>query len=196
MSDALVDRATSGTEEVHGFFGAEELPRTDELDPGTFTLVDGFLEQHPGGKERLIPLLHHAQAKLGHLPFPVQEYVAEKLGLSPVQVWGVVSFYHFFTTTPRARNQFKVCMGTACFVRGGQQVLDGLKDACQTEVGGISEDRLFNLDQVRCIGACGLAPAITVNDNVHGNLTPQKARKLARRLRRQAKKDLPEGEGS
>jgi NADH:ubiquinone oxidoreductase subunit E len=190
MSDAVVERAASGTEEeLPGFFGAEELPRTDELDPETFTLVDEFLENHPGGQERLIPLLHRAQARLGYLPFPVQEYVAEKLDLSPVQVFGVISFYHFFTTTPRARNQIKVCMGTACFVRNAQQVLDGLKESCQAEIGGISEDGLFNLDQVRCIGACGLAPAITVNDNVHGNLTPQKARKLARKLRREAKND-------
>jgi NADH:ubiquinone oxidoreductase subunit E len=78
-------------------------------------------------------------------------------------------------------------MGTACFVRQSQRVIDALKDACKVELGGISEDGLFNLDQVRCIGACGLAPAIMVNEDVYGNLTPQRARSVVRKLRSAAK---------
>jgi NADH:ubiquinone oxidoreductase subunit E len=186
------DHLTPGTgndrrEELPGFFGAEEARPRQEIDPSVWPAIDAFLEEHHGGQERLIPLLHHVQQQMGYLPFEVQEYVADRLGLSPVQVYGVVSFYHLFTTTPRARYQVKVCMGTACFVRQSQRVLDALKDACKVELGGISEDGLFNLDQVRCIGACGLAPAVMINDDVYGNLTAQRARRLVRKLRTEAK---------
>ena len=170
-----------------GFFGAEESGTSTKIDPEIWGAIDEYLESNPGGRERLIPLLHFVQSKLGYLPFEVQEYVADGLGMSPVQVYGVVSFYHLFTTTPRARYQVKVCLGTACFVRQSQRVLDALRDACKVEVGGISEDGLFNLDQVRCIGACGLAPAIMVNDDVYGNLTALRARRLIKKFRREAK---------
>jgi NADH:ubiquinone oxidoreductase subunit E len=194
MSEGTMGRSVAGSgKDLPGFFGAEQLPPTEEFDPEIFTIIDDFLKHESKGRESLIPLLHRAQARLGYLPYAVQEYVAEKLDLSPVQVYGVISFYHFFTTTPRARFQVKVCMGTACFVRNAQKLLDGLKETCEVEIGGISQDKLFNLDQVRCIGACGLAPAITVNDDVHGNLTVPKARSLAKRLKRQAEKERRAG---
>jgi NADH-quinone oxidoreductase subunit E/NADP-reducing hydrogenase subunit HndA len=185
MSDAVT---TDEVRETVGFFGAEQAQITEDIPPEIWSRIDEFLEANPGGQERLIPLLHMAQEIVGYLPFAVQEYVADKLGLSPVQVYGIISFYHFFTTTPRARHQIKVCMGTACFVRNSQRLLDALKDACQTDLGGISEDHLFNLDQVRCIGACGLAPAIMSDDEVRGNLTPTKVRSLVRKLRKEAQK--------
>lgn len=153
-------------------------------------VVDGYLAENRGGSERLIPLLHRVQEEIGYLPFPVQEYIASRLGMSPVQVFSVVSFYHFFTTVPRGRFQVKVCMGTACYVRGGQTLLEALAEHLKVEVGSISPDRMFNLEQVRCIGACGLAPAIMVNNDVFGNLTPEAIRKLARKLRAQAKAEM------
>jgi NADH:ubiquinone oxidoreductase subunit E len=153
-------------------------------------IVDGYLADNPGGSERLIALLHRVQEEIGYLPFPTQEYVAARLAMSPVQVFSVVSFYHFFTTVPRGRFQVKVCMGTACYVRGGQTLLEALAEHLKVEVGSISPDRMFNLEQVRCIGACGLAPAIMVNNEVFGNLTPDAIRKLARKLRSQARAEL------
>ncbi len=182
MSDARTVRGP----ESEGFFGAQELPPTDIDFGDIWQQIDEYVAAHPGGHERLIPLLHRVQEQLGYLPFPVQEYVARTLGLSPIQVYGVVSFYHFFTTTPRGRFQLKVCMGTACFVRQSQQLLDTLGDVLGVEVGGISDDRLFNLDQVRCIGACGLAPAVMVGNEVHGNLTPTRVKNLVKKLRKQA----------
>lgn len=170
------------------YSGAATLPG-DDVAAEVQTLVDGWVAEHPGGAERLIPLLHRVQQELGYLPFPVQEYVADALELSPVQVYGVVSFYHFFTTTPRGRFQLKVCMGTACFVRHGQRLLEVIESTLGIGVGEVSEGRLFSLEQVRCIGACGLAPAMMVNDEVHGNLTPTDVRKLVRRLRAQARRE-------
>jgi NADH:ubiquinone oxidoreductase subunit E len=171
-------------EELPGFFGAGPERAAEPIEPGVWAEIHDFLERKPGGRERLIPVLHAVQRRLGYLPAEVQEYIADQLELSPVQVHGVVSFYDLFTTTPRALHQFKVCMGTACFVRRARRLLDALEDACGVEAGGISEDGLFNLDQVRCIGACGLAPAIMVDEEVHGNVDPAEVRELARWLRK------------
>ncbi len=188
MSQVVETPAADSPVEPEGFYGAEEAGPAAEIPSEIWGEIDEFVDRNPGGQERLIPLLHMVQARLGYLPFPVQEVIADRLGMSPVQVYGVVSFYHFFTTTPRARHQVKVCLGTACFVRNAQQLLTALKEVCQTDIGGISDDGLFNLEQVRCIGACGLAPAITIDDEVHGNLTAPKSRRLVERLRRAAEK--------
>lgn len=196
MSNANVQVANEKTAKRPGFFGAEEEGTEETLDDGTRQLIDEFCEQHPGGQERLIPLLHAVQRFQGYLPFPAQEYVAEKLGLSAVQVYGVVSFYHFFSTTPRGKFQIKVCMGTACFVRGSQRLLDTLADELGMAVGDLSTDGLFNLEAVRCIGACGLAPAIMVNDDVHGDLNPTKVRRLLKKLRKQADEEPEADEAS
>lgn len=171
------------------FFGPTVLEDEEPLEPETEEIVDRWLAENPGGRERLIPLLHLVQKHLGYLPPAAQKLVADRLGMSPIQVYGVISFYHFFTTTPRGRYQVKVCTGTACFVRGAGRILDVLSDELGVESGSVTEDRSFNLDQVRCIGACGLAPAVMVNDKVHGNLDSPRARRLAKKLKRQAKKD-------
>jgi len=183
MSDAATSNAIHDQSE---FFGAEQGRITEELPPEIWAEIDDFLGSNPGGQERLIPLLHVIQESVGYLPFALQEYVADKLGLSPGQVYGVVSFYNFFTTTPRGRYQFKVCMGTACFVRQAQRLVDTLRSDLDVELGGLSVDGLFNLDQARCLGACGLAPAVMVNNRVHGELTRLKLKKLLRSLRSQA----------
>lgn len=175
-----------GTRELPGFFGAGEPLPADEIAPRVWEIIDTFLETNPGGQERLIPLLHRVQEQLGYLPFTVQEHVAERLGMSPVQVYGVVSFYHFFTTTPRGRYQLKVCTGTACFVRRSQRLINTIRDVLNLEVGGVTDDHLFSLEEVRCLGACGLAPALMVNNAVHGNMTAGEVRKRLRLLSEQA----------
>ena len=170
-------------------------PSDGDVAPETLALIDGFLRDHPGGPERLIPTLHCAQEELGYLPFPVIKTIAERLGISPIQAYGVVSFYHFFTTTPRGRYQLKVCMGTACFVRNANSVLESIHDTIGLEVGGVTKDRLFSLEQVRCLGACGLAPAMMVNGEVHGHLTRAGVRKLLQGLRAKARQPRTGGEG-
>ena len=186
MSNNALPRASTNEVKKPGFFGVDAEFAEEPLDDATRELVDEYCANNPGGHERLIPLLHAVQRHLGYLPFSAQHYVGEKLGLSAVQVYGVVSFYHFFSTTPRGKYQIKVCMGTACFVRGSQRLLDTLSETLDMEVGALSQDGMFNLEAVRCIGACGLAPAIMVNEDVYGNLTPTKAKNLVKKLRRQA----------
>ena len=194
MSDAITSDAGDGPS---GFYGAEQAQITEELPPGIWREIDDFLASNPGGHERLISLLHVVQESVGYLPFAVQEYVADKLGLSPIQVYSVISFYNFFTTTPRGRYQFKVCMGTACFVRHAQRLLETLRDDLGAELGELSKDGLFNLDQARCFGACGLAPAVMVNERVYGELTAPTLKQLVRRLRSQAEKNAEKpGEGA
>ena len=124
--------------------------------------------------ENLIMVLHQAQNLFGYLPRKVQQLVAEGLGLSVSQVHGVITFYSFFSTSPKGRNTVKVCLGTACYVRGGQQALAKVQDELKVKVGETTGDLRYSLDVVRCIGACGLAPAVLVNDDVYGRIKTTK----------------------
>lgn len=126
-------------------------------------------------KERyLIPVLQNAQDEYGHLPAEVLKEIALGLDLSLSQVYGVVTFYSQFHQEPRGHNIVRVCMGTACHVRGGGEVLDAIKDELGIEAGETTDDLEFTLESVACIGACGLAPVIMINDDTHGRLTAEK----------------------
>jgi NADH:ubiquinone oxidoreductase subunit E len=113
---------------------------------------------------------------LEFLPMPILKIIANGLKLPLSQVFGVVTFYSFFTMTPRGKYTVRVCLGTACYVRGGKAIYDNIKKELNVEEGETTEDRLFTLETVRCIGACGLGPVIFVNDNVHGRLKPAKVK--------------------
>ena len=119
----------------------------------------------------LINILHGVQDTLGYLPKEVQELIALELGISAARVYGVVSFYSFFTMKPKGKYPMSVCMGTACYVRGGEKVLDEFRRQLGIEVGGTTPDGLFSLDSLRCVGACGLAPVVMVGQKVFGRLT-------------------------
>lgn len=120
----------------------------------------------------LINVLHKTQDFLGYLPAEVQELIAECLHIPTAKVYGVVSFYAFFTMTPKGKYPVSVCLGTACYVRGAEKILDAFKKELNLEVGQTSEDGLFSLNCLRCVGACGLAPVAMVGDKVYGRLTP------------------------
>jgi NADH-quinone oxidoreductase subunit E/NADP-reducing hydrogenase subunit HndA len=175
-----------------GYYGPEKVEQEEPLDSALAKSIDEYVASHPGGQERLIPLLHLAQSRIGWLPSNVQEYIADSLGMSPVQVFGVVSFYHFFATSPRGHFQLKVCTGTACFVRGAMDLVAELEKLLKIEVGGVTEDRMFSLEQVRCIGACGLAPALMIDNEVHGNLTRKDLKRLVRGLKKSARQENEE----
>ncbi len=134
------------------------------LDP----LLAPFLKM-PGG---LIPALQAAQNLLGYLPETVLKRMALAFNKPYSEVAGVVGFYSFFTTQPRGRHLVRVCMGTACYVRGGQQVLDALRKELGVEVGDTTPDRLFTLEIGRCFGACGLAPTVMIDRDVHQRVKP------------------------
>ena len=121
----------------------------------------------------LIQTLHRAQHIFGYLPESVQLYVADRLGLHLSEVYGVISFYSFFTDQPVGRHRIQVCTGTACFVNGAGKILEEFERHLGIQDGQTTEDLRFSLGSLRCVGACSLAPVVTVNDRVYGNVTPR-----------------------
>jgi NADH-quinone oxidoreductase subunit E/NADP-reducing hydrogenase subunit HndA len=120
----------------------------------------------------LINVLHKAQGIFGYLPAEVQEVVAKELNVSLAKVYGVVTFYSFFTMQPKGLYPISICMGTACYVRGGEKVLDEFKRILKVKVGEATPDGKFSISCLRCVGACGLAPVVTVGDKVFGRVSP------------------------
>ncbi|MBN2403197.1 MAG: NAD(P)H-dependent oxidoreductase subunit E [Spirochaetes bacterium] len=129
----------------------------------------------PGG---LIPVLEEAQVALEYLPLPVQKKIAEGLNLPLSRVYGVVTFYSFFCMTPRGKHTVRVCLGTACYVRGGKAIHETIQKQFGIEDGETTADRLFTLETVRCLGACGLGPVVVVDEDVHGRVKPGKVKEI------------------
>ena len=128
----------------------------------------------------LIQILHRAQNLFGYLPEEVQGFVAARLGISRAEVYGVISFYSYFTDKPVGRYKINVCTGTACFVKGAPKVLDELKRRLNIKEGESTPDGRFFLGALRCVGACSLAPVVMVNDKVYGNMTADKVADILR----------------
>jgi NADH:ubiquinone oxidoreductase subunit E len=142
--------------------------------------IDRVIAKHKGRHGSLIPVLKESQDVVGYLPKLVQRRIAAGLSLPPSQVYGVVSFYAFFTTVPRGKHVIRVCLGTACYVKGSQQIIEHIGKELGVKVGGITKDRKFSLEAVRCLGACGLAPVMTVGHDTHGMLDPGRAIEIVR----------------
>ena len=142
-------------------------------------IIDDYAAQ-PGG---LIPMLQIVQNMMGYLPESALKEISLRFKKPYSEVAGVVSFYSFFSTVPRGKYVVRVCLGTACYVRGGKEVLEALKKELGIDVGGTTDDRLFSLDIGRCFGACGLAPVIMVNDEVIQRAKPSKMSELLRSYR-------------
>ena len=121
----------------------------------------------------LINILHKTQEAFGYLPAEVQHVIAKELNISEAKVYGVVTFYAFFTMQPKGKHKISVCMGTACYVRGAEKVVDELKKELNIRVGEITPDGKFSLDCLRCVGACGLAPVMLIGDKVYGRIDPK-----------------------
>ena len=133
-----------------------------------FTELETFISGLADKNGALISVLHKAQEIFGYLPEEVQTFVAEQLGISVAKVYGVVSFYSFFTMTPKGKFPIAVCMGTACYVRGAEKVLHEFQNQLGIKTGETTVDGLFSIDALRCVGACGLAPVVLVGEDVYG----------------------------
>ncbi len=120
----------------------------------------------------LINVLHKAQSIFGYLPAEVQEIIAQELNISLAKVYGVVTFYSFFTMQPKGLHPISICMGTACYVRGAEKVLEEFKRTLKIQVGETTPDGKFSLSCLRCVGACGLAPVVTIGEKVYGRVAP------------------------
>lgn len=139
---------------------------------------DKFLEElfkiYKPEKDNLIQMLNEVQEHYGYVPMYVQEELSEFLKISMAEIYGVVTFYSRFTLEPKGKYTISVCLGTACYVKGSQKIMDRLTERLKIEPGQTTKDGLFTIDQTRCVGACGLAPVFTVNGEVYGKATVQK----------------------
>jgi NADH:ubiquinone oxidoreductase subunit E len=143
-----------------------------------FERLTDLLQEYRYKDGGLIPVLQIAQGLFGFLPEHVLRHIAHGMDKPYSEVAGVVGFYSFFSTQPRGDNVIRVCLGTACYVRGGKQVLDSIKKELAIDIGETTEDQLFSLEIARCFGACGLAPAIMINDDVHQRVKPARIKQI------------------
>lgn len=144
-----------------------------------------ILEKYKVDKENLIPILNDVQEKYGYIPKLAQLEISNYLGIPMAEIFGVITFYSRFTLEPKGKYNISVCLGTACFVKGSQAILDRLKDRLKIEEGKTTEDGKFSIDTTRCVGACGIAPVFTVNNEVYGHATVKKLDEVINELEKE-----------
>ena len=140
--------------------------------------MNSILEKYSKDKSNLIQILNEVQENYGYIPKYSQISISEYLDIPLAEIYGVITFYARFTLKPKGKYNIAVCLGTACFVKGSEKVLDKAKEILKIDVGETTEDGKFSLEATRCIGACGLAPVFTVNDEVYGKATPELMEKV------------------
>jgi len=139
-----------------------------------YAQVANVIDLYKGKEGSLIQVLHLAQEIFGYLPLELQEFIAKNMDIPLSEVSGVVSFYSFFSTVPRGKHTIRVCLGTACYVRGGKRVAEHLQQKLGVDFGQTTEDGRFTLEVARCIGSCGLAPAMMIDDQVYKQVNVNK----------------------
>lgn len=146
------------------------MAKEDFLTPQNFSKLDEIIEKYKDTKGALMPVLQEAQGVFGCLPIEVQKVVSKKMNIPLAEIYGVVTFYSQFILEPKGEYTISVCLGTACYVKGAQNLIDKISEEIGIEVGTTSEDGKFTLEATRCIGACGLAPVLTINEDVYGKV--------------------------
>lgn len=156
---------------------SQDSPK-EKIEAGLFEQLGTFIDtlkidpEDPRRKGTLIQTLHKAQDLFGYLPENVQTFIARRYSISHAEVSGVISFYNFFTTQPKGKIQINVCLGTACYVNGAEKVLDEFEKVLGIHSGQVTPDGKFSIESLRCVGACGLAPVVTINGKVFGKVKP------------------------
>lgn len=148
------------------------------LTESTKIFLHELCKKYRNDEHELINVLNEAQDALGYLPIEVQHAIASELNISDAKVYGVVTFYSFFTMLPRGKFDISICMGTACYVKGSELILDEFKRRLNIGVGETTRDGIFTLSTLRCVGACSLAPVVSVGNKVFGNVTPLQVKKI------------------
>jgi len=156
-----------GDEELLKEFTAEQIKK-----------LDAIIEKHKGKPGGLIPVLEEAQVALEYLPMAVQNRISDGLNIPLAQIYGVVTFYSFFTMKPRGKHTVRVCLGTACYVRGGKTIAENMVKEFRVAEGETTPDRMFTYETVRCLGACGLGPVVVIDESVHGKVKPSKIKEV------------------
>lgn len=149
-----------------------------ELRQEDVTKIKEICDSFNKDPQELINILHSTQEHFGYLPAEVQEVISAETGVPVAKIYGVVTFYSFFTMTPKGRHPISICMGTACYVRGAEKVLDEFKKELGLQVGQTSKDGKYSLSSLRCVGACGLAPVVLIGDKTYGRVAPDDVRNI------------------
>ena len=157
---------------------AEDTELLKDFTSEQLSQLNKIIDKHKGKPGGLIPVLEEAQVALEYLPMSVQKKIAKELNLPLSRVYGVVTFYSFFTMTPRGKHTVRVCLGTACYVRGGKAIAETLQKDLGINEGETTPDRMFTLETIRCLGACGLGPVVVVDEDVHGRMKPSKVKEI------------------
>ena len=171
----LLDVTQRAVEWTRGKKAEGEEKAAEELPPAMEAELQRVIKEFRHRPGSLIPVLQRAQEIVGYLPPIVQKKIARGLNLPPAEVHSVVSFYSFFTMKPRGDHNIRVCLGTACYVKGIEGVLGKVSDTLKIRIGETTDDRKFSLEGVRCLGACGLAPVMVIDQDTYGAMTPRKA---------------------
>lgn len=140
--------------------------------------ISEIIERYKDETTPLMMILSDIQKEYGYIPLEVQEFISDKTGIPVAEIYGVVTFYSFFSLTPKGKYVIGVCLGTACYVKGSQQVIDKFSEILGIKAGQTSSDGLFSLDALRCIGACGIAPALTINGKVYPKVSVADVQKI------------------
>jgi NADH:ubiquinone oxidoreductase subunit E len=151
------------------------------ITPDMYRKIDEIIARYKDKPGSLIPVLQQAQEVCGYLPHAVQRYVAQGMKMSPSVVFGVATFYSFFTLVPRGKHVIRVCLGTACYVKRSEEILEKIKDELDLEVGEITRDKKYSLEAVRCLGACGLAPVVVIGQDTYGDMVSTKVMDIIRK---------------
>ncbi len=158
------------------------IPAINQIDPSVKNIIDEILEANREKPGATMVILNEVQSRVGYISAPLQNYIAEQLKVPVSKIHGVVSFYSFFTTTPRGKHTVKFCMGTACYVGGVEQLLDKANQVLGIKAGETTPDGLVTVEICRCVGACSQAPVIVVDENVQGRVKPNKMPQILRNL--------------
>ena len=170
----LLDVAQRAVEWIRKKAPVEAEAKTEEFPPAMISEIDRVIKQYKDKPGSAIPVLQRCQQIVGYLPPKVQKHIAKGLNLTPAQVHSVVSFYSFFTMKPRGDHNIRICLGTACYVKRVEESLNKIKEDLKIDVGDVTEDKKFSLETVRCLGACGLAPVMVIDEETYGAVTPKK----------------------
>lgn len=149
-------------------------PEHPDIDDAMWSQIDRIIKSNRPISGSIITVLRECQDVVGYLPVPLLDYIGQGMNLPRSEVYGVASFYALFSMTPKGRHTIKICLGTACYVKGIKEVVSRLENKYNVKEGGTTEDRRFSLQGVRCLGACGLAPVVVVGQDTHGDVTSDK----------------------
>ncbi|MCR4946266.1 MAG: NAD(P)H-dependent oxidoreductase subunit E [Lachnospiraceae bacterium] len=157
-----------------------------KLNEASVAKIEGICDRYKDEKTPLMMILSDIQKEYGYIPLEVQELVSAKTGISVAEIYGVVTFYSFFSLTPKGKYVIGCCLGTACYVNGAQNIIDKFSELLSIKPGETSEDGLFTLDALRCIGACGIAPAVSINGKVYPKVTVGQVSEIIKSYREEA----------